>query len=234
MKIINILKVIFPLKGGFKPLENEDIDAIINFAAESHVDNSISNPHVFLETNIFGTFNLLECLRNSKNRDAIFLHVSTDEVYGSLTNNEEPFSEKTPYKPNSPYSASKAASDFLVRAWYETYKMNVITTNCSNNYGPNQNSEKLIPKIISNATQGKEIPIYGDGSNIRDWLYVEDHCDAILKVLESKKYGQTFNIGGNNEISNLEIVNIILNKLDSHYFENKISMPAGLEKALIN
>ena len=107
--------------------------------------------------------------------------------------------------------------------------MNVITTNCSNNYGPNQNSEKLIPKIISNATQGKEIPIYGDGSNIRDWLYVEDHCDAILKVLESKKYGQTFNIGGNNEISNLEIVNIILNKLDSHYFENKISMPAGLE-----
>tara|TARA_B100000963_G_C22575045_1_gene647996 strand:+ start:521 stop:1519 length:999 start_codon:yes stop_codon:yes gene_type:complete len=205
-----------------------NIDAVVNFAAESHVDNSISEPDIFLKTNIFGTFNLLNSLKNSINKDATFLHVSTDEVYGTLELEESAFTESNAYKPNSPYSASKASSDFLVRAWFETYKMNVITTNCSNNYGPNQNSEKLIPKIIRNAIEGQNIPIYGDGKNIRDWLFVIDHCEAIIKVLNSGNFGQTYNVGGNNEIQNLDLAYIVLDKLNHYYQIHNLQMPSNV------
>jgi dTDP-glucose 4,6-dehydratase len=195
-------------------------DAVVNFAAESHVDRSIDGPAAFIETNIGGTFNLLECARAhwqksgpEKSAGFRFLHVSTDEVYGSL-GKEGMFTETTPYAPNSPYSASKAASDHLVRAWHHTYGLPVITTNCSNNYGPYQFPEKLIPLFIQKALAGEALPIYGDGSNVRDWLYVEDHCSAIWQVLESGSPGEVYNIGGNNEMSNLEVVETLCALLD--------------------
>ncbi|MFN4148373.1 MAG: dTDP-glucose 4,6-dehydratase [Rhodocyclaceae bacterium] len=195
--------------------------AIIHFAAESHVDRSIHGPEDFIQTNVVGTFRLLEAARGYWNElpDAEktafrFLHVSTDEVYGSLGPDDPPFTERHPYQPNSPYSASKAASDHLVRAWHHTYGLPVITTNCSNNYGPYQFPEKLIPLMIVNALAGKPLPIYGDGMNVRDWLYVGDHCSAIRRVLEAGREGETYNIGGWNEKTNLEIVRTICTLLD--------------------
>ncbi|MGO4478335.1 dTDP-glucose 4,6-dehydratase [Massilia sp. 2TAF26] len=195
--------------------------AVINFAAESHVDRSIVGPAAFVETNIVGTFNLLEAVRHHWNalpadRQAEFrlLHVSTDEVYGSLTQDAAPFSEKNRYEPNSPYSASKAASDHLVRAYHHTYGLPVLTTNCSNNYGPYHFPEKLIPLVIHNALAGKNLPIYGDGRQIRDWLFVRDHCSAIRRVLEAGKVGEVYNVGGWNEKANIEVVNAICDILD--------------------
>ncbi|QIY79936.1 dTDP-glucose 4,6-dehydratase [Chromobacterium violaceum] len=195
--------------------------AIVNFAAESHVDRSIHGPGDFIQTNIVGTFNLLECAREywsgleGGDREAFcFLHVSTDEVYGTLRAEDPPFSETNRYEPNSPYSASKAASDHLVRAWHHTYGLPVLTTNCSNNYGPYHFPEKLIPLIILNALAGKPLPIYGDGQQVRDWLYVKDHCSAIRRVLEAGKLGETYNVGGWNEKTNLEVVNTICGILD--------------------
>jgi dTDP-glucose 4,6-dehydratase len=195
--------------------------AILNFAAESHVDRSILGPGEFIQTNIVGTFGLLESSRDywanlavsAKNKFR-FLHVSTDEVYGSLGAGEPAFNEENTYKPNSPYSASKAASDHLVRAWHHTYGLPTITTNCSNNYGPFHFPEKLIPLIITNALAGKPLPIYGDGLQIRDWLYVEDHCRAIEMALERGHPGETYNIGGNNEKANIDIVRQICRMLD--------------------
>jgi dTDP-glucose 4,6-dehydratase len=195
--------------------------AIVNFAAESHVDRSIHGPAEFVQTNIVGTFNLLECARNywntldeSKKAAFRFHHVSTDEVYGSLSNNEPAFTETHPYEPNSPYSASKAASDHLVRAWFHTYGFPVVTTNCSNNYGPYHFPEKLIPLVILNALNGKPLPIYGDGHQVRDWLFVGDHCSAIREVLAKGKLGETYNIGGWNEKANLDVVKTICRILD--------------------
>jgi len=202
-------------------LRNYQIRAIVNFAAESHVDRSIHEPCDFIQTNVLGTFNLLEAVRaywtelsDSTKADFRFLHVSTDEVYGSLSPTDPAFTETKPYEPNSPYSASKAASDHLVRAWYHTYGLPVLTTNCSNNYGPYHFPEKLIPLVILNALAGKPLPIYGDGQQIRDWLYVKDHCSAIRRVLEVGKLGETYNVGGWNEKPNLEVVNTICNILD--------------------
>jgi dTDP-glucose 4,6-dehydratase len=202
-------------------LERYQPRAIINFAAESHVDRSIHGPEDFIQTNIVGTFRLLEAARNywsgldGKAKQAFrFLHVSTDEVYGSLLPGAPAFGEAHGYEPNSPYSASKAASDHLVRAYHHTYGLPVLTTNCSNNYGPYQFPEKLIPLMIVNALAGKPLPIYGDGQQIRDWLYVKDHCDAICRVLEAGIPGQTYNIGGWNEKPNIEIVHIICGLLD--------------------
>ena len=195
--------------------------AIINFAAESHVDRSISGPEAFIETNILGVFHLLECSKEywlsitSEEKSAFrFLHVSTDEVYGSLDADAPAFTEEHSYKPNSPYSASKASSDHLVRAYHETYGLPVLTTNCSNNYGPFQFPEKLIPLIISNALAHKALPIYGDGLQIRDWLYVSDHCSAIRAVLEQGKSGEVYNIGGLNEKTNIEIVHTLCDTLN--------------------
>jgi len=195
--------------------------AIINFAAESHVDRSIHGPEDFIQTNIVGTFHLLEEVRGYWNnlgdgdKAAFrFLHVSTDEVYGSLGKEDAPFTEETPFAPNSPYSASKASSDHLVRAYHHTYGLPVLTTNCSNNYGPYQFPEKLIPLMILNATRGKALPIYGDGMNVRDWLYVSDHCAAIRVVLENGRVGETYNIGGWNEMPNLDIVHRVCGLLD--------------------
>ena len=195
--------------------------AVINFAAESHVDRSIHGPGDFIQTNIVGTFNLLESVRGYWNdlpedqKAAFrFLHVSTDEVYGSLTKEDPPFSETNQYEPNSPYSASKAASDHLVRAWHHTYGLPVLTTNCSNNYGPYHFPEKLIPLCILNALNGKPLPIYGDGQQIRDWLYVKDHCSAIRRVLEAGQLGETYNVGGWNEKANLDVVNTLCAILD--------------------
>jgi dTDP-glucose 4,6-dehydratase len=195
--------------------------AIINFAAESHVDRSIHGPEDFIQTNIVGTFHLLEEVRGYWNSlgDADktafrFLHVSTDEVYGSLGKEDAPFTEETPFAPNSPYSASKASSDHLVRAYHHTYGLPVLTTNCSNNYGPYQFPEKLIPLMILNATRSKPLPIYGDGMNVRDWLYVSDHCAAIRVVLENGRVGETYNIGGWNEMPNLDIVHRVCGLLD--------------------
>jgi len=195
--------------------------AIVHFAAESHVDRSIHGPDDFVLTNVNGTFSLLEEARaywttlNDAEKTAFrFLHVSTDEVYGSLGPHDPPFSETTAYAPNSPYAASKAASDHLVRAYHHTYGMPLLTTNCSNNYGPYQFPEKLIPLVILRAIQGKPIPVYGDGQNVRDWLYVEDHCDAIRTVLARGRIGETYNIGGRNEKPNLEIVHTICSTLD--------------------
>jgi dTDP-glucose 4,6-dehydratase len=195
--------------------------AILNFAAESHVDRSIHGPEDFIQTNIVGTFHLLEEVRGYWNglSDADkagfrFLHVSTDEVYGSLGKEDPAFTEDTPFAPNSPYSASKASSDHLVRAYHHTYGLPVLTTNCSNNYGPYQFPEKLIPLMILNATQGKPLPIYGDGMNVRDWLYVSDHCAAIRAVLEKGRIGETYNIGGWNEMPNLDIVHRVCGLLD--------------------
>ncbi|HVM93796.1 MAG TPA: dTDP-glucose 4,6-dehydratase [Terriglobales bacterium] len=202
-------------------LEREHPRAIVHFAAESHVDRSIQGPDDFIRTNVDGTFALLEEARaywavlNQQDRAEFrFLHVSTDEVYGSLGPADAAFTEHAPYQPNSPYSASKAASDHLARAYHHTYGMPIFTTNCSNNYGPYQFPEKLIPLMILNACEGKPLPVYGDGKNVRDWLHVEDHCRAIRTVLARGRAGETYNIGGRNEKKNLEIVHTICNLLD--------------------
>ena len=201
-------------------LDQHQPSAIINFAAESHVDRSIDSPGEFIQTNVVGTFELLEAFRSyhtavpEKDRAKLrFLHVSTDEVYGSL-GAEGFFTEETPYAPNSPYSASKAAADHLVRAYHHTYGLPMLTTNCSNNYGPFQFPEKLIPLIIQKALSGEKLPVYGDGMQVRDWLYVEDHCRAILKVLDAGKIGEIYNIGGHNEMTNLDVVKHICELLD--------------------
>ncbi len=195
--------------------------AVINFAAESHVDRSIHGPEDFIQTNVVGTFRLLEAVRaywNELESEAKtsfrFLHVSTDEVYGTLSLTDPAFTEENNYEPNSPYSASKAASDHLVRAWHHTYGLPVLTTNCSNNYGPLHFPEKLIPLMIVNALAGKPLPIYGDGQQIRDWLYVRDHCSAIRRVLEAGKVGETYNVGGWNEKANIDIVKTVCALLD--------------------
>ncbi len=189
------------------------IDAVCHFAAESHVDRSIKTPENFIQTNIVGTFNLLELSKSHRDLFKIFHHVSTDEVYGSL-GPEGYFSENTPYRPNSPYSASKAASDHLVRAYFKTFGLPITVSNCSNNYGAYQFPEKLIPLIILNALEGKQLPVYGDGKNIRDWLYVGDHCEAIWKIMVSGRLGETYNIGGSAEMENILIVEMICDMLD--------------------
>jgi dTDP-glucose 4,6-dehydratase len=195
--------------------------AIVHFAAESHVDRSITGPSAFIQTNICGTFSLLqqariywESLSPEEKRLFRFLHVSTDEVYGTLQPGEPAFTEATPYAPNSPYAASKASSDMLVRAWHHTYGLPIVTTNCSNNYGPYQFPEKLIPLMILNALEGKPLPVYGDGRNVRDWLFVEDHCSAIRRVLESGRVGETYNIGGHSERANIDVVTTVCDILD--------------------
>ncbi len=202
-------------------LAEYQVDAVVNFAAESHVDRSIDGPAAFIQTNVVGTFNLLDCARaywtglpRERKRDFRFLHVSTDEVYGSLGAIGR-FTEMTAYAPNSPYSASKAASDHLVRAWHHTYALPVLTTNCSNNYGPYQFPEKLIPLTIAKAMAGEPLPIYGDGSNVRDWLYVEDHCRAIARVLEAGRPGEVYNVGGDSERTNLQVVDTLCALLDA-------------------
>jgi dTDP-glucose 4,6-dehydratase len=203
-------------------LSEHEPRAVVNFAAESHVDRSIHGPGDFIQTNVMGTFQLLEAVRGywqqlpPEQREAFrFVHVSTDEVYGTLSPTDPPFAETHAYEPNSPYSASKAASDHLVRAWHHTYGLPVLTTNCSNNYGPYHFPEKLIPLVIHNALAGKPLPIYGDGQQVRDWLYVEDHCRAILRVLEAGRVGETYNIGGWNEMPNLDVVHTICHRLDA-------------------
>ncbi|MGI9593111.1 MAG: dTDP-glucose 4,6-dehydratase [Patiriisocius sp.] len=207
-----------------KLFKEHDFNSVVHFAAESHVDNSITNPGAFIATNITGTFNLLQeaykswmlgpnqCKKGCETNR--FLHVSTDEVYGTL-GAKGLFTEQTPYAPNSPYSASKASSDFIVRSYFHTYGMAVVTTNCSNNYGPNQHKEKLIPTIIRKAIAGEPIPIYGDGKNVRDWLYVKDHCVGIKKALDTGIPGETYNIGGGNERENVYIAHAICNILDT-------------------
>lgn len=189
------------------------IDAVCHFAAESHVDRSIKKPDSFVQTNIIGTFNLLEAARGGGSRFRIFHHISTDEVYGSL-GREGYFTEETPYRPNSPYSASKASSDHLVRAYHETYGLPTTISNCSNNYGPYQFPEKLIPLIVLNARDGKPLPVYGDGRNVRDWLYVTDHCEAIRTIMEKGARGETYNIGGHAEMENITIVEMICDLVD--------------------
>ena len=195
-------------------------DAVMHLAAESHVDRSIDSPNDFIETNVLGTFNLLEASRNywhqkGQPADFRFHHISTDEVYGSLKlKSSEKFTEETPYDPRSPYSATKAASDHLVRAWHETYNIPIVLTNCSNNYGPYHFPEKLIPVVIINALAGDTIPVYGNGDNVRDWLYVEDHANALLLVLEKGEIGRSYNIGGENESSNIDLVKMICEILD--------------------
>jgi len=213
------------VKGGIEDAELVDglftgkgFDTVVNFAAESHVDRSILGPRVFLETNIMGTFTLLEAARKhwltgKEGSEKRFIHVSTDEVYGSLGKTGY-FTEATPYQPNSPYSASKAASDHLARAYYHTYGLPVITTNCSNNYGPYQFPEKLIPLMIINALKGEKLPVYGDGQNVRDWIFVADHCAAIEAVLTKGHVGEVYNIGGRNEQTNLDIVRLITDIVD--------------------
>ncbi|HEY8887413.1 MAG TPA: dTDP-glucose 4,6-dehydratase, partial [Gallionella sp.] len=208
-------ELVFKLLAQYRPR------AVVNFAAESHVDRSIHGPEDFIQTNIVGTFHLLEAVRaywsglaDTEKTDFRFLHVSTDEVYGSLALDEPAFSETHRYEPNSPYSASKAASDHLVRAYHHTYGLPVLTTNCSNNYGPYHFPEKLIPLLIVNALAGKNLPVYGDGQQIRDWLYVKDHCSAIRCVLEKGRLGEVYNVGGWNEKTNLDIVHIVCDHLD--------------------
>lgn len=207
-----------------KLFKEHDFKGVIHFAAESHVDNSISGPEAFIKTNVMGTFNLLDVARNlwmegpqqykHGYEECRFHHISTDEVYGTL-GKKGLFTEETPYAPNSPYSASKAASDMIVRSYYHTYGMNVVTTNCSNNYGPKQHMEKLIPTIIRKAVSGENIPIYGNGENIRDWLYVLDHCKGIDLVYRKGRTGETYNVGGRNERNNLYIANKICELLDT-------------------
>jgi dTDP-glucose 4,6-dehydratase len=195
------------------------IDTVVHFAAESHVDRSITGPAEFIQTNIFGTFSLLEAARkqwlesDTDSGHCRFLHVSTDEVYGSLGDTGY-FTEQTCYDPRSPYSASKASSDHLVRAYFHTYGLPILLTNCSNNYGPYQFPEKLIPLVLNNALQGKELPVYGDGGNVRDWLYVRDHCEAIVRVVEQGTIGEEYNIGGHNEKKNLQVVELLCDMLD--------------------
>ena len=215
-------------------LDQHQPSAIINFAAESHVDRSIDSPGEFIQTNVVGTFEFLEAFRSyhssasEKIRTALrFLHVSTDEVYGSL-GAEGFFTEETSYAPNSPYSASKAGADHLVRAYHHTYGLPMLTTNCSNNYGPFQFPEKLIPLIIQKALAGEKLPVYGDGLQVRDWLYVEDHCQAILKVLEAGQVGEVYNIGGHNEMANLDVVKIICGLLDEMVPDSPHKPHAGL------
>ena len=207
-------------------LEEFQIDAVVNFAAESHVDRSIDGPEPFVQTNVVGTLRLLEAFKayyNSQSEDRKpslrFLHVSTDEVYGSLTMDDPAFCETTPYAPNSPYSASKASADHLVRACHHTFNLPTLTTNCSNNYGPYQFPEKLIPLMILNACEGKSLPIYGDGSNIRDWLHVEDHCTGILSVLQKGKVGGTYCIGGASEKTNMQVIDTLCEILDRKFPE---------------
>lgn len=207
--------------------EDNEIDRVVHFAAESHVDRSIRNPEVFVQTNVLGTAVMLNCAKNawelpdgSYKPDKKFLHVSTDEVYGSLEEGNGYFYETTPYAPHSPYSASKAGADMLVKAYMDTYRFPANITNCSNNYGPYQFPEKLIPLIINNALQGKKLPVYGDGKNVRDWLYVEDHAKAIDMVQEQGRLFETYNIGGHNEKQNIEIINIILETLQEMLSED--------------
>ncbi|MBN1537130.1 MAG: dTDP-glucose 4,6-dehydratase [Anaerolineales bacterium] len=214
-----------------------EIDTVVHFAAESHVDRSILGPQLFVQTNVMGTFTLLDVARqvwlNEKSiplEEVLFHHISTDEVFGSLASCDPAFSESTPYAPNSPYAASKAASDHLVRAYGHTYHLPVTITNCSNNYGPYQFPEKLIPLMILNGIDGKPLPVYGDGLQIRDWLFVEDHCEAIHRVLRKGQTGETYNIGGNNQPTNLEIINTICEILD----EKLPSSPQVPHKKLIN
>ena len=205
-------------------LSEHQPDAVVNFAAESHVDRSIDGPEPFVHTNVVGTLRLLEATKSylaevacDKRESFRFLHVSTDEVYGSLKPEDPAFCETTPYAPNSPYSASKASADHLVRAYHHTFGLPVLTTNCSNNYGPYQFPEKLIPLMILNACEGKNLPIYGDGSNIRDWLHVEDHCAGILSVLQQGRAGETYCIGGASEKTNMEVIDTLCNILDRHH-----------------
>ncbi len=197
--------------------QSHQVDTVVHFAAESHVDRSILGPTAFIETNVLGTLVLLEAAKKHwrlNYEGKRFHHISTDEVFGSLAPEDPPFSEETAYDPRSPYSASKASSDHLVRAYWHTFKLPVLITNCTNNYGPNQYPEKLIPVIITNCLEGKPIPVYGDGKQIRDWLYVEDHCSAIYSVLRSGELGETYCIGGNNQPTNLEIIHTICEILD--------------------
>ena len=208
-----------PLVG--RLLDEHGVDTVVHFAAESHVDRSISDPREFVRTNVEGTFTLLEAVRaawlstgTDAARERRFHHISTDEVFGSLGRGDPAFVETTPYAPNSPYSASKAASDHLVRAYFHTYGLPVVTTHCSNNYGPRQHAEKFIPTVIRNCLAGTRIPVYGDGQNVRDWLYVDDHCDALLRVLTKGKAGETYNIGGCNEWRNSDVVALICRLLD--------------------
>jgi dTDP-glucose 4,6-dehydratase len=201
-------------------LDRHQIDTLVHFAAESHVDRSILGPAAFVQTNVVGTFTLLEAFRQyweaqGKPAEFRFLHVSTDEVFGSLGPADPAFSETTPYAPNSPYSASKAGSDHLVRAYFHTYGLPTLMTNCSNNYGPYQFPEKLIPLMCVNILLGKPLPVYGDGQNIRDWLHVEDHCRAIATVLQQAQPGETYNIGGNNQVKNIDIVEQLCDLMDS-------------------
>ena len=199
-------------------IKKYNINGIIHFAAESHVDNSIKNPFIFMQTNVIGTHTLLEAAKEiwgegSRNK---FVHISTDEVYGSLNENEPKFSEKSQIKPSSPYSASKASSDLIALSYYKTYKMNINVTNCSNNYGPHQHNEKLIPHMIKKAINNEKLPVYGKGLNIRDWIYVEDHCEAIDSVYHDGIAGERYNIGASNEKRNIEIVKLILNILNKN------------------
>ena len=215
-------------------LESEDIDTVAHFAAESHVDRSIIEPGAFIQTNVVGTFTLLEAFRQRWNKRNTpegdrFLHVSTDEVYGSLEADDPAFTETTPYTPNSPYSASKAGSDHLARAYFHTYGMPTMITNCSNNYGPYHFPEKLIPLMCINILLGKPLPVYGDGQNIRDWLYVEDHCRALDVVINTGKPGETYNVGGNNEVKNLDLVEQLCELMD----ELAPNLPVSPSKKLI-
>jgi len=210
--------------------KSHSIDTVVHFAAESHVDRSITGPSDFIQTNIIGTFNLLEIVREmwTQGEENLFHHISTDEVFGSL-GKEGYFVESTPYDPKSPYSASKASSDHLVRAYANTYKLPITLSNCSNNYGPFQYPEKLIPLIINRAITGRNLPVYGDGANIRDWLYVMDHCSAIWKIISDGKTGETYNIGGDSEKKNIEVVREICNLLDKIYPAKTNSNVSGIE-----
>lgn len=206
-----------------RTLLDSEIDTVVHFAAESHVDRSIEGPDAFIETNIVGTHSLLKACRNvwitaGRNpENHLFHHVSTDEVFGSLSPDDPAFTENTPYAPNSPYSSSKAASDFFVRAYHHTYGLNVTTSNCSNNYGPYQFPEKLIPLVILNLLHGRDIPVYGTGENIRDWLYVDDHAAAIELIVKNGEHGKTYNVGGNNEWTNMDIVKLICSQIDDAF-----------------
>ena len=212
--------------------EEYDITHVIHLAAESHVDNSIINPFIFEENNVMGTLSLLHCAKEkwSKNNyeGNLFYHISTDEVYGALNKNDEPFTEKNRYEPHSPYSASKAAADHFVRAYHDTYRLPIVISNCSNNYGPNQHEEKLIPMCIKKIINSENIPVYGTGENIRDWLYVGDHAAAIDTIFHNSKIGETYNIGGNNEMTNIDIINLIIKLTDE-----LIGRPEGYSKNLI-
>ena len=210
--------------------DRHDIVRVVHFAAESHVDRSIIGPRAFIETNVMGTAALLEAARAAwqGDGDRLFLHVSTDEVYGDLGPGDPPFTEASSYRPSSPYSASKAGSDHLVRSWHRTYRFPAVVTSCSNNYGPWQFPEKLIPLMILNAAEGRELPVYGDGRQIRDWLHVEDHCEALLAVLERGRAGETYAIGGGNEQANIDIVHRICQAVDDH-----LGRAAGTAAALI-